>query len=63
MFKHLQFNYKNDADNLEDFEDTCINTAIDTISAIICSNSDDKRAFRSRSIFIFLLMFAATFET
>ncbi len=29
----------NDADNLENFEDTCINTAIDTISATIASTS------------------------
>ena len=29
----------NDADNLDDFEDICINTAIDTISATIAYTS------------------------
>ena len=44
MFKHLQFNYKNDADNLED---TCINTAIDTISA----SAKGKRTLMPAAIF------------
>jgi len=44
----------NDADNFENFEDTCINTAIDTISAAIAStskngNSDGMIAFRAPS--------------
>jgi hypothetical protein len=44
----------NYADNLEIFEDTCINTAIDTISATIAStskngNSDVMTAYRAPS--------------
>ena len=44
----------NDAENLDDFEDICINTAIDTISATIAatsknSNSDGITVFRSPS--------------
>jgi hypothetical protein len=29
----------NDSDNLDDFKDTCINTAIDAISATLASSS------------------------
>ncbi len=53
----------NDADNFENFEDTCINTAIDTISAAIAStskngNSDGMIAFRGKVT----LMPSATFD-
>jgi hypothetical protein len=44
----------NNADNLENFEETCINTAIDTISTTIAStsknsNSDCMTAYRAPS--------------
>ncbi len=59
----------NDADNFENFEDTCINTAIDTISATIAStskngNSDCIIAFRAPSSALgkVTLMVSTTFD-
>ncbi len=50
QLRHWTVPTLNDADNLENFEDTCINTAIDTISATIASTSKNGIiAFRAPS--------------